>query len=56
MSSPLISRLFQLRASRNEALRDDGCVRSFTDLLDRAVTIAGRLREVFGAHRETLVL
>ena len=45
MSSPLIGRLFQLRASRNDAIRDDGCGRSFTDLLDRAVTIAARLRE-----------
>jgi len=57
MASPLISRLFQLRASSNDALRDDGCVRSFTDLLDRAVTIAARLHEEASlSHGQRVVL
>ena len=45
MASPLISRLFSLRASGRDALVHEGCVRSFTDLLDRSVTIAARLRD-----------
>ncbi len=58
MASPLISRLFQLRASRRHALVHEGCVRSFTDLLDRSVTIAARLREEAGVtqgHRVALL-
>ncbi|MFO0587647.1 MAG: AMP-binding protein [Polyangiaceae bacterium] len=50
MSSPLISRLFQLRSSRRDAIVHEGCGRSFTDLLDRAVTIAGRLRTEAGVE------
>lgn len=48
MSSPLIARLFRLRASSQQVLRDDGYVRPFTGVVDRAVTIAGHLREEGG--------
>lgn len=51
MASPLISRLFSLRASGRDALVHEGCVRSFTDLLDRSVTIAARLRDEAGLQR-----
>ena len=48
MISPLISRLFQLRSRKSPAIVHEGCGRSFTDLLDRAVTIAGHLRASAG--------
>ncbi len=48
MTSPLTSRLLALRSSPRTALAGDTCDRSFTDLLDRAVTIAGALRTSAG--------
>jgi malonyl-CoA/methylmalonyl-CoA synthetase len=45
MASPLISRLVQLRSPNAPALVDDACSRSFTGMLDRAVTIASLLRD-----------
>ena len=44
MSSPLISRLFQNRFRSRQVLSDDAGSRPFTDVLDRAVTMAGHLR------------
>jgi malonyl-CoA/methylmalonyl-CoA synthetase len=58
MASPLVSRLFQLRSAQRTAVADDECSRSFTDLLDQAVTIAATLVEDAGVrpgHRVVLL-
>ena len=48
MTSPLLARLRSLGTSPRIALIDDTCDRSFTDLLDRAVTLAAALRTSAG--------
>src|SRR5262245_31995400 len=51
MTSPLVSRLYQLSAAGGHALADDRCGRSFTELVDRAVTIAAHLHARSGLER-----
>src|SRR5690348_4564181 len=48
MTSPPVSRLFDLRASGGPALPDDACARSFTEVADRAAAIASVLAARYG--------